>query len=606
MPGFYTTDLTTIFTGDASDTISETTINGWTNAGSLNNADPDIFLQGTAAHSALSGTNKTGGCTILYQHGSSITSNSSEVIAVWAVWPVPSGIDTFTGNGIVGFAGNGTSSTQLKSWKLSGGDVDPIGGWQQYIFSLSRASTAGISNITPEPLTYTYFGIGYNQTATFSKAQLFAIDSTRYGRMTLSATSGNSTSISNADPLSSSAANFPQMAYYDEWNEGTNPTLNSTSIGASIDGGYHKLGHIQYNNGIYVAKGIISLGTSSTSVYFNDANRTINFKDEFLSFNDFNRLEIRNASSTIILDACSFNFVPRNSLITSTYAPATPRGNLQLFDNALVQLYGCSFVDMGTFTFTTGATNSILDSCIFRRCGAVYPATGSTAGIPMSNCNFINGSNASGMLFLESQNNISNMANCTFSTNSDSTVGISISGALSTDSQNPTQFIFNGHTFSGFTGSTGNRWAVDFTGTGFLEIVPTNGCNITQSQVTASGTGTVTVASTPVSFEVTNVVYNSEVRIFKASDGTEIGGVENIGVTSPDSGTVSGPDSTGRYTLTVNHTLNEAVNVVVINISDLSNPAKSYQPYFYTYTLSSTGNQNLLVSQVLDRQYANP
>jgi hypothetical protein len=605
MPGFYATDMTTLFTGDTAVTTVESTISGYTNTVALNGTDPDIYLQGTAALSATSGTNKTGVCTILYNRGSALQINGGNVLAMWTVWPVPSGLGTFgtTAGGVTVLVG--TAQNSLDSYVVSGSDVDPIGGWQQYVVDLRNTNTGALSGGSATE-TNQYYGIGYEQVVTFSKNQLFALDVTRYGRMTFSATAGTSTSVSYSDPLASTAANFPQMSYYDEWNGGSNPQLSGTSIGSSVDGGYHKLGQLQYSAGVYIAKGIISLGTSGTAVYFDDANRTINFKDEFLTYSDFNRLEIRNSGSTIKFDAMSFNFVPRNSIITAADAPATPRGNLEMFNDATILWDGCTFVDMGTFKFLAGQSGSYVNNTTFRRCDQVTVAPSTGAGMSFNNSSFINSNDTTGAILITSADGMTNLSNCNFSdTTSGAYVHILITGAYSTDSQNPTQFSFNGHQFTGVVPAS-SKYAVEFAGTGFIDINPSNGCNIQQSWVTSTGGGTATVQTPSVNFTVNNIVYNSEVRLFKASDDSEIAGVENIGVSSPSNGTVSGPDANGRYSFTISHKLNEDINIVLLSISDLGSTPKSYQPFFYTYTLSSAAADSFFASQVLDRQYANP
>jgi hypothetical protein len=183
-----------------------------------------------------------------------------------------------------------------------------------------------------------------------------------------------------------------------------------------------------------------------------------------------------------------------------------------MHDNAIVKIDGCSFTDMGTFIFKAGGSGSYTNSSTFRRCNQI-----TVAGMSMDNCLFTNGTNLNGNVLVASVTDMNALVGCEFLlTGTSANKSIRITGTYSTNPLAPTEFTFNGHTFTN-TGSGNSQYAVDFAGTGYINIVPTNGCNITQSMVTSSGGGTATVVTSPLVFTVKNIPSGAEVRIRQGS-----------------------------------------------------------------------------------------
>jgi hypothetical protein len=566
MAGTYSTDLQPVGTAAVADTGTYPTaiieLTGYTSGTLVSTTTPDTdnFIQGIAGITGLSSKTANTGNSIAYGRGSTLVINGGACLNMWAMYSLPSALATFgSTNGGLQIA-VGTAAGSFSTYRVDGGDVSPYGGWKNYIVDLRNTNTgpnSGGSTGVTNP-TNSYYGMTAWQIAAFKTAVPLAIDAIRYGRHTLSATGGTSTSINNVTPLTSTAANFPQMSNYNDWNAGGTPTF-----GAAVDGGYHRFGQLQDVGGSYLARGILSLGTASTSVYFNDANRNVNFQDMFVTYNDFNRIEIRNASSTVIMDSCSFSFIPRDStLIASGSAPATPRGNFQMHDNALVKLDGCSFTDMGTFTFLTGAATSYVNTTTFRRCNQVTPA-----GMAMDSCLFTRSNDATGAIIINSPTEMAALSNCTF-TNSTVAIKITTSGS----------YNFNGHQFSG------NTWQVDFTGTGTCTITPSNGSNVTQGSVHATGGGTITVNAPAVNLTFEGLQVGSEVRVYLGTDpatATEIGGTESSDTSFTLSQSYNG--QSGYYTVV----------------------ALGYVPIYRTYIFTDTA-QSIPIAQQTDRTYSNP
>lgn len=552
MAGTYATDITTLSDGT---TGTPTEATAYSAGASFTSNDTDIFLQGISAYSSLS-VQKTAnaGQSILYNNGAAITATAGHVLSIWSLWPVPSGLSTYNaatpGAQIVVGSAVGT----IRTYTVDGSDTSPYGGWKFYTVDLRNAATGattGYTGTTPQ-----YMGIAYYIIVAFNRSVLFSLDTVRYGRMTMTATSGTGTAIDNVNPLSSSAANFPQMADYNDYNGGGTPLF-----GAAVDGGYHRFGQCQDIDGGYLLRGVISIGTTASPVYFDDANRAIFINDEYLTYDDFNRIEIRNASSTVKLSSMVFSFIPRSDIITAADAPATPRCNVEMFDNALVDFDFCTFTDMGTFTFLTGATGSFVDDCTFRRCQTVFPK-----GMSMNRTIFVNTQSANGAVQFDSVSDGENLLNCFFTNN---TVGpaIKITAAGT--------YNFVGHTFSG------NTVQVEFSGTGTCTIVPSNDSNVSQANVTATGGGTITVETPAVNVTLTGLKENSEVRAYLGTDpatATEIGGVENSTTSFTFSQSVGG----------------QAGYIQIFN--------KQYLPVLIELTYSSS-NQEIPIQQFFDRQY---
>lgn len=147
---------------------------------------------------------------------------------------------------------------------------------------------------------------------------------------------------------------------------------------------------------------------------------------------------------------------------------------------------------------------------------------------------------------------------------------------------------------------SGNTTDIRYEGTAGsnLTLSLTSGAN--PSTYTATNSNTVTFSQSNA-FAVTNVVYGSEVRIFRNSDQVELAGVEEIGISAGSNGAITGPDANGRYTFTYTHANSSlAVYVVVL----LASGSPNYQIYNQPYTLTNT-TQSLLVSQIIDRNFSN-
>jgi hypothetical protein len=168
-------------------------------------------------------------------------------------------------------------------------------------------------------------------------------------------------------------------------------------------------------------------------------------------------------------------------------------------------------------------------------------------------------------MYITAPADITNVESCSFANNLNA-IEITTSGT----------YNFNGLQFSG------NTWQVDFSGTGTATINPSNGSNVAQGNVTASGGGTITVNTPSVNLTFAGLKSGSEVRIIRVSDRVELDGIESSGTS-----------------WTFSHTL--AGTIVDIHIINLG-----YQWYSIVDYELIGANATIPIQQVQDRNYSNP
>lgn len=588
MAGTYSTNLTTMNTAENSTGWAEPTATGWTGLSTVTSGDTDDYIQGTACNSALPKTSVGG---LLYNNGSGITIPTDGAVLLWLKADF-SGLLTSEATGGMRFMiGNATNA--FYAFSHYGGDTYQYGGWinlaqgdpTQLLNSsltnptISQDFTAGTPTGTRQ-----YFGWAYNITANANRGFPYKVDALRYGRCDLVATGGTNTSIDNANPLSSSAANFAQMANYNDYNDGGTPTF-----GAAFDGGRHRLGILQATGAGYLWKGLLQLGTSSTSVYFNAASQSITVDNTKKVTNNFNKIEIRNASSTVIWDTVSIAALNANA-----------RGILEVVDNATVTFSNCSFLDMGTFAFLS---NSTITGSVFRRCNTI-----TSGGASISGCSIINSNSSVSMAVTAST--ISSVDSNTFTRISNTNHAVSFPAPGGT-----TNLIW-GNVLSGYvTGTAGNNVgttsgtgneAIYITGstTSTINITVAVGATIPSIRKDSSNV-TVNIAANQLTFTITNIKSGTELRAYTyttASDPTtytEFVGAEVISG-SPVSSTfttITYDATTDSYTTTKTFDGGTAIPLIIVAHN------LEYQFFRTSITLSSSQDTSLQLFQISDRNY---
>jgi len=579
MAGTYSTDLTLIADGSSG---NPTEASDYNQGATPSSGDTDNAIQGTTSFFALAPAQTNRSFSILADNGTGLTLNAEEVFTFYAFYAVPLVLGAFgdATPGVVAICGTATNA--ISTYAVDGDDTYYEGGWRQYTIDprntptgeLSGGGTGGTTSNTNQ-----YYGIGYNQISGTNRQSPMGLDAVRYGRMTMSSTGGDNTSINNASPLSSSAANFPQMTDYDNYNAGGTPTF-----GSAVDSGFHRFGQIVEKNGAYICQGIIRLGIAGTNneVYFNDTTRTVSFLDAFNTYADFNRLEIVNAASTVILDSMVFSGLG-----------TTARGNFEMVDNASVDLDGCSFVDMGTFIFQSNAT---IDSSAFRRCNTI-----TSGGATFTDCTFSRSNSTSAV----SATTTEDFDNCTFV--SDGT-GYAIDlGNFSGTSTMDVNCTFTGYDSgtdanSGTGGNANSAIRVNLQNTSdSLTINVASGTTVpTVDNVGAAGT--ITVQQT-VEYTVENIRSGTNLQLVEDQGGgtlVTIGGVDNVSATptGEDSGFVTSADANnpGKFKVVYTYAYSADRNIYVAAVN------VDFQSVYLNDVLGNTSD-SIRITQIADRQY---
>jgi len=575
-----------------------------------NDADNEINYQGLYALSVNTNRRANRESALLIDTSttgaSAVTDVAGYVLQIWAFIPffpnhgVEFAAANWAGIQVVVADGGLNGTSNINTYRVDGNNVNVKGGWQLYVVDLRNTPTGADSNLSvatlgsagrePQYVGWTHSTLGF----ALRRDPLAALDCARFGRMQLNVTGGTNTSVLALDPENSSAANFFQMSEYDDYNAGATP-----ANGAAVDGGYHKFGICEpslESNG-YILRGVWSIGTSSTSTYFEDYNSSISIRDEFLTYTDFNRIEIRNASSTAKFINTIVNLVFRSDNINAIYAPAQPRGNFEMIDNATVVMTGCSFNDIGTFIFQS---NGDLQDTTFRRCDQV-----TQGGASFVSCSFE--ASTADVALLSTTTTANDIDSCNF-------VGDGTSHAIDIGDVTTSTSIDWTNTYDATTYSGTN---VDGTAStsGDSEVIL---CNVSASQtLTINVIGGVTIPSyrnegsgavaviASATLTIENIIDTSEVRIIdrSTSPNTELAGVESVGtIPSGVSGVTvsSDPNNAGRFVVEYNYDQSDAPidsRIVVMNLD--------YIHFSQNLSLPSSG-QTLFVSQVADRNYSNP
>jgi hypothetical protein len=274
----------------------------------------------------------------------------------------------------------------------------------------------------------------------------------------------------------------------------------------------------------------------------------------------------------------------------------------------VINISGASFSSPSKFHWKFHASSNVSTSVITTT-GAAVTGAGTVQLIPgitfsniaFSKCNEIasNGATITGTSFtstvgtgalsIASSAHMTLVSNCSFSSNS--TYGIRLTNTTA-ESYNFVGIVFSGNTKDIYVAATTGTVTINISGGGGVPTYTSAGATVVSSQSN--------------SFSISNIVYNSEVRIFNSADSVEIAGVENIGVTAATGGTVSGPDANGRYTFTISHPYSSNPVFIVVNcITDLATVPNRYNFLRQDYTINNS-TQNLPVVQILDRNFSNP
>lgn len=506
----YGTDLTTLADGDGSDSGTWTEFTNYA-LGGTPAADGENFIQGIDCISQTTGT-KTGlNLSIAYNVGSDISGSLSagDVILSWLFYAVGSNLETYSNGGWR--YGIGSDASSLNIYTVGGSDYgrNPYGGWQNVAVDPTRS--ADYTDNGGNGGAYQYFGsIPYTLNA-ISKGTPHGMDAIRYGRGEIYCTG--------------TGCDFVGMAQYNDYNDGTN--------------GYNRFGLFSYQQGVYLWKGLMSIGQSGTSATFSDSNKTVIIDDAAKTYLAFNRIEVNNSSTSLTWNNISFKAL-------GTVSP----GQLEIIDDADVNIEGCTFLDMDTFVFLS---NSNVIGSKFQRCKNIDSGGGVFTGTEVLESSVA--ADASAFTWDVNVDPDGYLDEMSFS------LGANAHHAIEFGTTSPTSMTITGVDFSGFNASNGqNDSTLYFARTTGAVTLNLSGCSGTVSYKSAGAT--ITLVADQVSHTLTGLVNGSEVTYVKrgtavdtGSDGSTTTGSRNFVTTNswtPDAykghilEVTSGADA-GRY-----------------------------------------------------------
>ena len=261
-------------------------------------------------------------------------------------------------------------------------------------------------------------------------------------------------------------------------------------------------------------------------------------------------------------------------------------------DFDFVGLYDSDFVGFdGGVLFCDDATNGITHDvfgCAFTLCGTINPGR-----VDMKNCDINASSAATAMLIEDSDNTLMEKLNFV-SDGTGHALEVTHTGA------GPHALTLKGHTYSGYAGtdgSTGNEVLLYNPGTSSADITITiAGGGETPTVMLAGGvTGVVTIVNN-IDLTFINLRDNTEVRVYTAGTTTELAGIENATVGSPD-------DREVTFSLT---------GGISVDVRFAHGTAADGQQYLVPDRNSILGltwpnvDSELLITQIVDRSFNNP
>lgn len=440
----YTTDLTTIVDFDgtpSSPTVSEPS-SVWT-AGRTPVVDTDFPIQ-SSNHASLT-MNTTGKAGVLCSNASSFSWTSGDYLFGWVIWLAPGAIATKANGGLAMLCGSGVGDYKIFYVGGNSSGSYPYGGWQN--FAVDPTMTGSESNVG-SPTAYYIVGAGANVLSAVSKGNPLGFDVFRYGRGELRVAEGQ-------------AGNYADFAGMASANDATSA----------------RWGLFQAIAGGYKFKGLMILGYGALT-NFTDSNKSIVIDDTEWVAANFNRIEIRNASSAI-----NWTNISISALGTVS------KGEFEAVDNATLNLSSCTFTDMSTFIFQS---NSTVTDSTFRRCGQI-----TSGGATFDGC-LITNSTAAVSVSASSPSDIEDFTDCTFVSDG-SNHAMDLGTVSSTVSYNWNNSLSG---YAGSDGSTGNE-AIKVNVASSQTLTINVGAGYTSPSIYNTGPGTVSVVSGQVTTTVT-------------------------------------------------------------------------------------------------------
>lgn len=531
----YTTDLSDITTAD-SGTFTEFTNRS---SGGTPAAETDYYIQGTGCQSATAYTKAAYYCSIAFDYGSGITVPSGGAVLFWHWFGCPTSLDTIANGGVRGVIGSAIGA--YKEWYVGGNATPPMpyGGWKCY--AVDPTLSADYTTSPGPTSTLQFFGMSIYLGAGVSRGNIHALDAIRYGRCEIRARYGETANY----------ANFSGMAFIND----TNSALGSV---------YNRWGLFSYVNGVYMWKGLMSLGYSGVAVDFRDSNRAIFVEDTIKVSSGFNKIEVNEATSRVDWTGISI-----------TALGTVSKGAFEMKANADINWESCTFTDMDTFIFMSNAT---VNNTVFRRCGQV-----TVGGGTFTNCNF-DQSTAASAVSASSPAEAALISNSTFT--SDGTgYGITITGSAANITL--TNVDFSGYAAS--DGSTGNEAIYINIAAGSMNLTIDGG---TEPSIRTAGCAVTKILSSRtvgVYTKTTSGAVIGSANVFLAATGASGPFPADEAVSIVNSGTTATVTHTGHGMATNDYVLIYGASIEANNgVFQITKTGTDT----YTYTMGSSPGSN--------------
>jgi hypothetical protein len=489
-------------------------------AGTTIATETDHFVVGTACVSKIFNATGVGGLGFL--NATAVTVPTDGAVYMWTNFLAANAINTKTNGGMQILVGN--TLANYKRFYIYGDDTIEYGGWQ--VNAVDPAQTASATQGTPNG-TWQYFGMAANVDSAVARGYPLCWDAVRVGRGSIVMTGGD---------LANGYATFDAAAEVNDTNTTVGPV-------------YNRWGILSFINGTYTLQGRLAFGSSGTAVDFRDSNRALFIKSTDFVTTNFNTLEIINAASRVDWTSISISSL-------STVSP----GRVLVTDNADFNVEGCTFTDMGTFSFLS---NTTVNASTFRRCGLI------THGNSIFTNNLI--TNATGAVALIT-GNPGNVQDNEF---------ISDGTGHAIEITTPGSYTFSGNTFSGYGADATTNAAVYNNSGGAVTLNVSGGGDV---PTVRNGAGASTTVNASANLTFSGLQSGSEVRVYLGTDpatSTELGGTESSSTSFTLSQSVGGQN--GYYTI---HAL-------------------SYNSIYQPITFSGA-DQTIPIVQTIDRTYINP
>jgi hypothetical protein len=475
----YVSDQTLI--DDGSGTFTEPTS---ALGGTLSSADTDNPVQGTT--SAIK-TAATGLCGIGILDGAAHTITSPNAYYCWVFVGSAALLNTYANGGLRLIIGN--TSANYRAWYVDGNDFNSYGGWQCIAIETDNAVVASdaAGTVGSPSSVKQYFGAVWNSLINVTKSYVLGADALRWGR-TVTITAGET-------------ANYATFA----------------GLAAANDGINARWGMFQGIAGGYQLQGRLLLGvTGGTAVDFRDTNRSIVTAVSRKVAASFNAIEVQNTSSRVDWDSIAW-----------TALGTVSRGTFTVTDDCDVNITGCSFTGLSTFSLKAGT--DVLDS-IFRQCDTV-----TAPGSNLSGSQFLLprvAADTGAVVWNVNANTNGKLDNTVFSKGTNAHHAITL-GALT-----PASLTLTGITFTGFNASDGQNDSVLLLadkGTNTVWTINASGCTGTVSykKARAGDTVTINVDQVTLTIEVRDsggalITDSTEITLVRVSDLTVLAHAEDV------------------------------------------------------------------------------